>query len=32
LLHFYLKQLSYEIEMGCRWYEWIEPYVEMNLW
>jgi hypothetical protein len=26
-----LKELSYEIEMGCLWYGWKEPYLEMNL-
>jgi hypothetical protein len=26
----YLKELSHEIEMGCCWYGWIEPYLEMN--
>jgi hypothetical protein len=28
---FYLKELSHEIEMGCLWYGWKEPYLEMNL-
>ncbi len=27
-----LKELSHEIEIGCWWYGWIEPYLEMNLW
>ncbi len=27
-----LKELSHEIEMGCFWYGWKEPYLEMNLW
>ncbi len=31
LLFQMLKELSHEIEMDCRWYEWIEPYPEMNL-
>ncbi len=26
-----LKELSHEIEMGCLWYGWKEPYLEMNL-
>jgi hypothetical protein len=25
------KELSHEIEMGCWWYGWKEPYLEMNL-
>ncbi len=27
----YLKELFHEIEMGCLWYGWKEPYLEMNL-
>ncbi len=26
-----LKEVSHEIEMGCLWYGWKEPYLEMNL-
>jgi hypothetical protein len=26
-----LKELSHENEMGCLWYGWKEPYLEMNL-
>jgi hypothetical protein len=26
-----LKELYHEIQMGCWWYGWIEPYLEMNL-
>jgi hypothetical protein len=26
-----LKELSHEIEMGCLWYGWTEPSLEMNL-
>ncbi len=29
---FSFKELSHEIEIGCWWYGWIEPYMEMNLW
>ncbi len=32
LIIFSLKKLSHEIEMGCWWYGWIKPYLEMNLW
>ncbi len=27
----HLKELSHEIEMGCLWYGWKEPCLEMNL-
>jgi hypothetical protein len=26
-----LMDMSQEIKMGCWWYGWIEPYLEMNL-
>jgi hypothetical protein len=26
-----LQELSHEIEMGCLWYGWKEPYLESNL-
>jgi hypothetical protein len=26
-----LEELSHETEMGCWWYGWTEPYLEINL-